>query len=117
VHGGQLESRFFARKISEVEPIWLHFGPLIEGIGAHSPDVFGYSKFLVTREIIDFRHNFGFFFCENGPRYSCRNFIPDGPWGSPYSAHKKLDPSPKIFEKLGKNFFGVRRPGGPGAEI
>ena len=66
MHGGQLESRFFARKISEVEPIWLHFGPLMEGMGAHSPDVFGFSNFLVTREIVDFRRNFGFFSAKMG---------------------------------------------------
>jgi len=109
VHGGQVESRFFARKISEVEPIWLHFGPLMEGTGAHSPDIFTASSFHVTREIVNYRQNFGIFSCENGPSYSCQNFIPDGPWRSPYSAHENLDPSLKIFEKFGKNFFG----GGP----
>ena len=28
-----------------------------------------------------------------------------------------LNPSPEIFEKLGKNFFGGGPPRGPGAEI
>jgi len=35
VHGGHLDIRFFPRKISEVEPIRVHFGPLIEGNIAH----------------------------------------------------------------------------------
>ena len=87
------------------------------GISAHSPDIFGFSNFLVTREIVDFRQNFGFLSCEKGPRYSCQNFIPDGPLGSPYSAHENLNPSPKIFEKLGKNFFRVGHPGGLGPKF
>ena len=107
MHGGQLESRFFARKISEVEPIWLHFGPLMEGTCAHSPDIFGRLLILVTREIVDFRRNFGIFSCQNGPRYSCQNFIPDVPWGSPCRALKKLAPSPKIFFEIwGKLLWG-----------
>jgi len=36
---------------------------------------------------------------------------------APCSALKNLDPSPNIFEKLRKNFLGVGRLGGPGAEI
>ena len=112
MHGGQLEIRFFARKISEVEPIRLDFGPLMGGLGPHSHNFFGMCKILVTRQKIDFRRNFRIFFCRSGPRYSCRNFIPDGPWGSPYNALENLDPSPKIFEKLVKNFFGGRPPRG-----
>jgi len=117
VHGGQLEIRFFARKISEVEPIGLHFGPLMEGICAHSPNIFGRLIIFVTREIVDFRRNFGIFSCQNGLRYSCQNFIPDVPWGSPYSALEKLAPTPKIFGKFGKNFLGGGLPRGPGAKI
>ena len=88
---------FLALKSPKVEPIRLHFGPLMEGGGAHSPDIFGFSNFLVTREIVDFRQNFGIFSCENGPRYSCQNFIPNGTWGFPFSALEKLAPSPKTF--------------------
>jgi len=109
VHGGQLNIRFFHRKISEVEPIRVHFGPLIGGMRAHSLLFFLNWNFHVTREIVFFPQNFVIFSCENGPRCSCQNFIPDGPWGSPYSALENLGFSPKIFEKLGKNFFG----GGP----
>ena len=109
MHGGQLEIRFFARKISEVEPIRLDFGSLMGGIGAHIYNFFQLSHFHITREIVDFRQNFGIFFLKNGPTYSCRNFTTDGPWGSPYNALENLDPPPKIFEKLEENFFG----GGP----
>jgi len=109
VHGGQLEIRFFARKISEVEPIGLHFGPLMGGLGPHSHNFFRLCKILVTRKKVDFRRNFRNFFCGSGPRYSCQNFIPDGPWESPFSALEKLAPTPKIFAKFGENFFG----GGP----
>jgi len=105
--GRKLE--FFALKFLADQRTRVYFGPLMEGIGAHSPDIFSLSNFLVTREIVDFRQNFGIFSCENGPRYSCRNSVPDGPWGSPFSALENLDPSLKIFEKIGKNFFG----GGP----
>jgi len=40
---------FFAPKMSEVEPIGLHFGPLMWGIGAHSHNFFGMWEILVTR--------------------------------------------------------------------
>ena len=109
MHGGQLESRFFGHKYLADQLRRLYFGPLMGGTGAHSPDIFTASSFHVTREIVDFRQNFGIFFCQNGPRYSCQNFIPNGPWGSPFSALEKLAQSPKIFAKFGENFFG----GGP----
>jgi len=109
VHGGQLESRFFARKISEVEPIGLHFGPLIDGTNARRHNFFGKQRFCLTRQIVNFPRNFGIFFCGNGPRYSSQNFIPDGHWGFPSSALEKLAPLHKNFGKFGKNFFG----GGP----
>ena len=103
------KTRFFGHKYLADQLRRLYFGPLMGGKGAHSPDILTASSFHVTREIVDFRRNFVIFSCENGPRYSCQNFIPDGPWESPYSAHENLDPTHKIFEKLGKNFFG----GGP----
>jgi len=89
----------------------------MEGMGAHSHNFFGKWEILVTRKKVDFRRNFGIFFCENGPRYRCQNFIPDGPWG-PRLAHSKNWPHPLRFLKnLGKTFLGVVRPGGPGAKI
>ena len=91
------ETRFFALKSRTVQRRGVYFGPLIGGMGAHSPDIFGMSEILVTRKKIDFRRNFGIFFRGSGPRYSCQNFIPDGPRGSPYSAIEKLAPTPKIF--------------------
>jgi len=103
------KTRFFGHKYLTDQRRALNFGPLMEGICAHSPDIFGRLLVLVTREIVDVRRNFGIFSCQNGPRYSCQNFIPEGPWGSPFSALENLDPSPKIFVKFGENFFG----GGP----
>jgi len=117
VHGGQLEIRFFARKISEVEPIGLHFGPLMEGICAHSPNIFGRLIIFVTREIVDFRRNFGIFSCQNGLRYSCQNFIPDVPWG-PRIAHSKNWPQPlRFLGNLGKTFWGWAAQGAWGQNL
>jgi len=103
---------FFARKNSEVEPIGLHFGPLVGRTMAHIHDVGSRLLFRVTREIVLFQRNFGFFSCESGPRYSCQNFIPMG-LGGPRMAHSKIWTSPLRFLKnLGKTFLGVGRPGG-----
>ena len=112
MHGGHLDIRFFPRKISEVKPIRVHFGPLIEGNLAHILVFFLNWNFCVTREIVDFWRNFGIFFRVSRPRYNCRNFIPDGLLGSPYSALEKQAPDPKIFGKFGKNFFGGGSPRG-----
>ena len=81
----------------------------MDGTGAHIRNFFEFGHSHVTRKIVDFRRNFGIFFLENGPRYSCQNFVPDDPWESTYNAFKNLELSPKIFEKLGENVFG----GGP----
>jgi len=109
VHEGQLDIRFFARNFLTAQRPGVYFGPLLGGTGAHILLFAVASGFRVTRVIVEFRRKFGIFFCKSGPRYSCQNFIPHGPWGSPYSARENLDPTPKIFEKFGENFFG----GGP----
>ena len=67
---------FLALKSPKVEPIRLHFGPLMEGGGAHSPDIFGFSNFLVTREIVDFRQNFGIFFLRKWAKVQLPKFYP-----------------------------------------
>jgi len=87
----QLENRFFARKISEVEPLGVYFVPLFGSIVA---TFFGMWEIFVTRG--------------SGPWYSCQNFIPGGPWSSPCNALENLPP-PLRFEKLGKSFWGLRR--------
>ena len=103
---------FFARKNSEVEPIGLHFGPLVGRTMAHIHDVGSRLLFRVTREIVLFQRNFGFFSCESGPRYSCQNFIPMGLVG-PRMAHSKIWTSPLRFLKnLGKTFLGWVAQGG-----
>ena len=56
---GQFEIRFLARKISEVEPIGMHFGPIIGGSKAHKVKSFHKWKVLVSREKFDFRQKFG----------------------------------------------------------
>ena len=91
------KTRFFGLNSLTDQPTGVYFGPLIGGMGAHSYNFFGKWEILVTRKKVDFRRNFGIFFCENGPRYSCQNFIPDGPGGSQYSAIEKLAPTTKIF--------------------
>jgi len=84
----------------------VYFGPLLGGTGAHILLFFrgdGSAHFVIffcfrflrnsrNRRFSAKIHNF---FCGSGPRYSCRNFIPDGPWGSPCSALQKLAPAPK----------------------
>ena len=109
MHGGHLDIWFFARNFLTVQRPGVYFGPLLGGRGAHILLFAIASGFRVTREIVDLRQNFGIFFRRSRPRYNCRNFITDGPWGSPYSALEKLAPTRKIFEKFGKDFFG----GGP----
>jgi len=103
------KTRFFAPNFLTDKRPGMYFGPLLGGTGAHILLFAIASGFRVTRVIVEFRRKFGIFFCKSGPRYSCQNFIPHGPWGSPYSAGENLDPTPKIFEKFGENFFG----GGP----
>jgi len=74
------KTRFFGHKYLTDQRRGLNFGPLMQGICAHSPDIFGRLLILVTREIVDFWRDFGIFSCQNGPRYSCQNFIPGGPF-------------------------------------
>ena len=62
--GRKLE--FFALKFLADQRRRVYFGPLMEGIGAHSPDIFSFSNFLVTREIVDFCQKFGIFWFPNG---------------------------------------------------
>ena len=89
---GFLAPNFLTDKLPGV-----YFGPLLGGRGAHILLFAIASGFRVTREIVDFRRNFGIFFRRSRPRYNCRNFITDGPWGFPYSAFEKVDPTPKNF--------------------
>jgi len=107
----------FARNFLADQSLGVYFGRLLGGTRAHILLFAIASNFHATRVIVDFRRKFGIFFRGSGPRYSCRNFIPRGPWGSPYSACENLDPTHKIFEKLGKTFLGVDRLGWPEAKI
>ena len=87
------------------------------GTLAHTLDIFLRLVLRLTREIDDYRRNFGIFFRGNGPRYSYQIFTTDDPWGSPYSALDILTLTPKNFEKLGKNFFGGGGPRAPWGKI
>ena len=87
---GATRHSVFPRKISEVEPIRVYFGPFTGGTLAHISVFFLNWNFRVTRKIVVFRRKFGIFFQGSGLRYSCQNFIPDGTRGSPFSALEKL---------------------------
>ena len=84
----------------------MNFGSLIGGIPAHAVNFFCYDKFPVTRKKIDFPRNFEILFPGSGPRYSCQNFFPDGPWASPYNERKNLAPTSENLAKMGVKFFG-----------
>jgi len=86
--------------------------PIYRGTVAHLHNVCGRLLFRVTRTIVDFRRHFGIFWRRSGPRYSCQNFFPDGPWASPYSALEKLAPTHTVFEKFAETFLGVAPPQG-----
>jgi len=64
------------------------------------------AEIRVTRQIDDFCQNFGFFLCENGPRYSYQNFTTYTPRGSTYNTIEILTLTPNNFEKLGNLFWG-----------
>ena len=63
------------------------------GSTAHRLNPFLNWSFRVTRKIVDFRWNFGFF-PKKCAKIQSPNFIPGGPWGSPYNAFQNLDSSP-----------------------
>ena len=73
------KTRFFAPNFLTDKRRGMYFGPLLGGTGAHILLFAIASGFRVTRVIVEFRRKFGIFFCKSGPRYSCQNFIPDGP--------------------------------------
>ena len=112
-HWGQWRFRFFGQKNLTAQRPGLPLGTNIEGTWAHALNFFTNWLFRLTREKVDFRQNFGIFLRASGPRYSHQIFITYDPWGSPYDAIKILTLTPKIFEKLGKNFFGGGGPRGP----
>ena len=85
----------------------MNFGPLIGGTPAHAVNFFCYDKFPVTQIKIDFPRNFEILFPGSGPRYSCQNFFPDGPWASPYNERKNLAPTPENLAKMGFKFWGL----------
>ena len=112
-HWGQWRFRFFGQKNLTAQRPGLPLGTNIEGTWAHALNFFTNWLFRLTREKVDFRQNFGIFLRASGPRYSYQIFTTYDPWGSPYDAVKISTLTPKIFEKLGKNFFGGGRPQGP----
>ena len=84
----------------------MNFGPVIGGTPAHTVNFFCYDKFPVTQIKIDFPRNFEILIPGSGPRYSYKNFFPDGPWASPYNERKNLAPTPENLAKMGVKFLG-----------
>jgi len=89
----------------------------LEGRPVRIDSTFFELEFLCNSRNRRFSAKFRNFFRGSGPRYSHQNFIPGGPWGSPYNALENLEPIPKIFGKLGENVFVGGQPRGPGAKI
>jgi len=112
-HWGQRDFEFFGQKILAVQRTAVPLGSIIGGSTAHTLNFFEFTRLPVTREIDDFRQNFGFFFRRNGPSYSYQIFTTYDAWGSPYNAIKISTLTPKNFEKLGKNFLGGGGPRAP----
>ena len=112
MHGGQLEVRFLARKISEVEPIRVHFGLLIGGSTAHRLNHFFELKFSCNSKNRRFSLKFRNCFRKSVPRYS-RQILSLVGLGAPRITHSKIwTPALRFFLEIGEKLFW-----GPGAKI
>ena len=76
--GVTLAFGFWALKLIFNVAIRMIFGTIVGGTLPHRHENFRLWEIPLTREIFDFRRNFGIFLKKSGPRYSPQNFIPDG---------------------------------------
>jgi len=113
VHGGQVKIHFFARNFLTNKRPRVYFGPLLGGARAHILLFSFASNFRVTRQIVDFRRNFGFFSAEVG-RGTVAKILSLMGLGGPHIAHAKIwTPPLRFLRNLAKTFWGwVARGGG-----
>ena len=88
-------------------------GSIIGGSRAHAHNIFTCAEIRVSREIDDFRQNFGIFFAGRRAEVQLPKFHHVRPLGSPYNAIEISKLAPNNFEKLEENFFGGGGPRGP----